>query len=153
MLHLRPTLDRPLISLPRLVYIPRFPLTGEKPIYVGIYVDDFVYFSEDPTVERSSKKKLDAHFDIGRLGEAEWFLGTHFEWALTKTGGVSVHLSQSTFAQHTVKRFGLADANPTLGATPYRSEMPINAVPPSNLSESEQVIYTHRYQSLIGLLN
>lgn len=64
-----------------------------------------------------------------------------------------MHLLQSAFVQHTAEQFGLEDTNITLDATPYRSGMPINAVALSNLSASEQALYTHRYQLVVGLLN
>ena len=34
------------------------PIPGKPPIYVALYVDDFVYFSADPDVEKHFEKAL-----------------------------------------------------------------------------------------------
>ena len=55
--------------------IPSAPLT------VGLYVDDFVYFSEDPEVERRFKQLLSSLVTVDFMGTVDWFLGTHFQWS------------------------------------------------------------------------
>jgi len=52
--------------------IPSAPLT------VGLYVDDFVYFSEDPEVERRFEQLLSSLITVDFMGTVDWFLGTHF---------------------------------------------------------------------------
>ena len=34
------------------------------------------------------------------MGPVDWFLGTHFEWNKTSSGGLSIFLSQQAFAQN-----------------------------------------------------
>ena len=52
--------------------IPSAPLT------VGLYVDDFVYFSEDPEVKRKFEQLLSSLITVDFMGTMDWFLGTHF---------------------------------------------------------------------------
>ena len=51
-----------------------------KPLYVGLYVNDFVYFSEDPEMEKRFKQELAKKRKVDFMGPVGWFLGTHFEW-------------------------------------------------------------------------
>ncbi len=57
--------------------IPAAPLT------VGLYIDDFVYFSVDPEVKRRFKQLLPSLItvDFIFMGTVDWFLGTHFQWS------------------------------------------------------------------------
>jgi hypothetical protein len=48
------------------------------PLSLGLYVNKFVYFSEDPAVEALFCRLLAEHFKVDFLGIVEWFLGIHF---------------------------------------------------------------------------
>ena len=50
-----------------------------KPLRLGLYVEKFVYFSEDPEIERHFKRLLAAKLKVEFMGTVNWFLGTHFE--------------------------------------------------------------------------
>ncbi len=45
---------------------------------LGMYVDDFVYFSEDPAVEALFCRLLAERCKVDFMGIVEWFLGVHF---------------------------------------------------------------------------
>jgi hypothetical protein len=45
------------------------------PLSLGLYVDDFVYFSEDPDVEALFKCLLREQVKVDFMGFIEWFLG------------------------------------------------------------------------------
>ena len=60
---------------------------------LGLYVDDFVYFLEDPTIESLFCRLLSKRCKIDFMGIVEWFLGVHFSWRITPTS-VAVHLNQ-----------------------------------------------------------
>jgi hypothetical protein len=47
-------------------------------------MDDFVYFSEDPTTEALFKCLLWERIKVDFMGLVEWFLGIHFSWRITK---------------------------------------------------------------------
>ena len=48
------------------------------PLSPGLYVDDFVYFSEDPAVESLFELLLKEQVNVDFRGLTEWFLGIHF---------------------------------------------------------------------------
>ena len=43
-------------------------LPNKPPLYVGVYVDDFVYFSTDTEMERAFETKLSSLTDVDFLG-------------------------------------------------------------------------------------
>jgi hypothetical protein len=64
----------------------------ECPLSLGLYVDDFVYFSEDPAVEALFCWLLAEHCKVDFMGIINWFLGVYFSWQLTPSA-VTIHLN------------------------------------------------------------
>ena len=93
---------------------------SSSPLTLGLYVNDFVYFSEDPAVEALFCRLLSERCNVDFMGVVEWFLGIHFAWRITPTF-VLVHLNQSGFAANLVESFFQDSRNVTPTATPYRS--------------------------------
>lgn len=126
----------------------------DAPLYVGLYVDDFVYFSEDDDVEKRFERLLGDRIKCDFMGTVNWFLGTHFEWADHADGALSVHLSQAAYAQNIVERLKLDDSNFNPKATPYRSGCPIDSIPPATIDENDPYFVRRResYRSLVGNL-
>jgi hypothetical protein len=124
--------------------IPSTPLT------VGLYVDDFVYFSKDPEVERKFEQLLSSLITVDFMGTVDWFLGTHFQWS-SYDNEVSVHLSQTGFAAHLVKDNNAHTRNIMPDATPYCSGLPINACPKSDEADDCPAPLERRrkYQSVV----
>jgi len=132
---------------------PRDPSSSAStvPLSLGLYVDDFVYFSEDPATEALFERLLREQVKVDFMGLVEWFLGIHFLWRFTSSR-VDVHLNQTGFAANLVEQFcrDSWDATPT--ATPYRSGVPIDSIAPSTDADDSpaQLCRTEAYQSLIG---
>ena len=65
-------------------------------VHVGIYVDDFVFFSSDsdPAIEQAFQEQLKQKVVVDFMGDVDWFLGTAFTWRRHKDGNLSVHLCQ-----------------------------------------------------------
>jgi hypothetical protein len=122
-----------------------------SPLTIGLYVDDFVYFSADPEVERRFEQLLSRLVTVDFMGTVDWFLGTHFQWSCFN-GDVSVHLSQTGFATHLVEDNSVQDRNITPNATPYRSGLPIDACPESDEADECPALVERkeRYQSVVG---
>ncbi|NDD64811.1 MAG: transposon Pol polyprotein [Acidobacteria bacterium] len=120
-------------------------LPGCPPIYLGLYVDDFVYFSPDPDVERKFESLLEQEFPVEFLGVAHSFLGLTMTWTETPTS-LSVHLDQLQFTEDLLERYGMAEANPA--PTPYRSGCHIDT-----LTGPTSDSITALYQSLVGSLH
>jgi hypothetical protein len=69
------------------------PIPGKPPLYLAVYVDDFIYFSPDDTVERHFETAMQAQLRVDFFGTVEWFLGTYYDWS-REDGHASEHLSQ-----------------------------------------------------------
>jgi hypothetical protein len=102
----------------------------DVPLSLGLYVDDFVYFLEDPDVEVLFKCLLQERVKVDFMGLVEWFLGIHFLWHFTSSQ-VDVHLNQTGFAANLVKLFCRDSWDPTPTATSYWSGVPIHSIAPS----------------------
>ena len=122
-----------------------------SPLTLGLYVDDFVYFSDDPAVEAKFERLLKHYSTVDFMGTVEWFLGTHFQWLVTPDV-VKVHLSQTGFASHLVEENDVHLRNITPDATPYRSGLPIDACPESDEDELTPTFLARKqkYQSIVG---
>jgi hypothetical protein len=97
---------------------------------LGMYVDDFVYFLEDPVVEALFCWLLAEGCKVDFMGIVEWFLGVHFLWPITPSS-VTVHLNQSRLVTNLVESFAHHSQNATPMATPYCSGVPIDSIAPS----------------------
>ena len=53
-------------------------IPGQPPLYLGLYVDDFIYFSESPDVETKSENDFGGHLDTDFNGKIGYFLGINF---------------------------------------------------------------------------
>ncbi len=100
---------------------------SSTPFSMGLYVDDFVYFLEDPAVKALFEHLLWVQIKVDFMGLVEWFLGIHFSWRITKSA-VDVHMNQSGFAANLVKRFCCDKWDHTPDAMPYRSGVPIDLI-------------------------
>jgi hypothetical protein len=124
---------------------------SSSPLTLGLYVDDFVYFSEDPPIKQKNLALLLPLITVEFMGTVEWFLGTHFQW-LASNNIVLVHLSQTGFAMHLIKDNNIQTWNVTLDVTPYSSGLPINAISkPDKPHNCPALIKRKRkYQSMVG---
>jgi hypothetical protein len=118
-----------------------------------MYVNNFVYFLEDPVVEFLFCF-LAVHCKVDFMGIVEWFLDVHFSWHITPSS-VAVHLNQSCFATNLIKRFARQDGNKTPTAAPYQSGIPINSI--THFLDTDdspaQLRCKEAYQSLIGSIS
>ena len=132
--------------------VDSFP--SDSPLHLGLYVDDFVYFSDDLEVERRFERFRAAKLKVEFMGTVNWFLGTHFEWSSHLDGALSVHFSQEAYAQNIFETHRLADITLNPLATPYRSGCPIDTIKSATVDEEDSAFVRRRkaYQSLVGRL-
>ena len=126
-------------------------IPGKPPLYLGIYVDSFVYCSEDPEVERVFEQKLASLIPAGFMERVSYFIGIKFEWTIT-TDKLSVHLSQPAFTENLIQMAGLDQTSSTTKLTPYRSSLPVDSVPEINMRACARAELHHTYISLVGSL-
>jgi Reverse transcriptase (RNA-dependent DNA polymerase) len=130
-------------------------IPGRPPVYLAIYVDDLIYFSADPIVEKQFEQELASRVKVDLMGEADYYLGTHFEWQRDSEGHVTCHLSQEGYANMFVEAMGLQNAVASPKMTPYRSGLPIDTLSQheSNLSDTEREKLRLKFRSYLGMLN
>ena len=80
------------------------PFKGEPPIYVGLYVDDFVYYSKSNRVQEWFENELKSHVKVDFMGDVSWFLGQRYDWYTDPNGKVSVHISQQAMIEHMLEK-------------------------------------------------
>jgi hypothetical protein len=100
---------------------------SSRPLSMGLYVDDFVYFLEDLAVEALFERLLWEQIKVDFMGLVEWFLGIHFSWQITKSM-VDVHMNQSGFTANLVEQFCREEWDHSPDATPYQSGVPIDLI-------------------------
>jgi len=128
-------------------------IEGGPPIYIGIYVDDIIYFSPDDAVERKFEKLLSDLVSADFMGQVSHFLGIEFHWVCHPDGHLTVTLTQESFAESLIESLGFDGTQPSHFVSPYRSGLCIDSIPHEEMSSSERDKLRLRYQSLIGSLN
>ncbi len=128
-------------------------IEGEPPIYVGIYVDDFIYFSQSREVEEKFEKEFGSKIPMDFNGDITYFLGINFKCKRHPDGNVSIFLSQQAFIENLVETAGLSGRAVNTPHTPYRSGLPVDKIPILDLPEHEQIRTTHLLRQYVGSLN
>ena len=103
---------------------------AQSQLHVGLYVDNFVFYSSDPTQEALFQVLLQEHVQVYFMGDVDYFLGTAFTWLHQIDGNIYIHLFQSAFTEFTVYRFSVQSTNKVPNMTPYCSGFPIDSIPP-----------------------
>jgi len=94
-------------------------LPGQPPIYIGIYVDNIIYFSTCDAVERKFEELLAGLVSVEFMGQVSHFLGIEFAWHYHDDGNLTVHLTQQSFAENLVESMGFAYLSLSTYVTPY----------------------------------
>jgi hypothetical protein len=126
---------------------------GAPPIYVGIYVDDIIYFSTSDEVEKKFEELLGGLVSVEFMGQVSHFLGIEFAWQHRDDGHLTVTLTQQSLVETLIDSLGYNNLSSSTYVTPYRSGLPINAIPCDNLPQSQRDALRLQYQSLVGSLN
>ena len=127
-------------------------LPNKPPLYLGVYVDDFIYFSQSPEVEKSFEDKLKALTDVDFLGPVSHFLGTNFMWSRPDSDNLTAHLSQQAFVDNLVLDADLDPDSTSNNKTPYRSGLPIDSIPAVPMSTADREKLKLKMQQLMGSL-
>ena len=127
-------------------------IPGKPKLYLGIYVDDFIYFSKDPEVEKLFEQKLQNQTQTDFMGKVSHFLGIRFQWRETPDK-VSVHMSQEAFADQLISNSGLDNDSASSKPTPFRSGLPVDSIPHIKLPPEQSSNLKQQLQSYVGSLN
>ena len=129
-------------------------LPGQPPLYVGIYVDDFIYFSQSPTVENHFEHEFAQHVTKVTFNPVlDFFLGIKLD--ITKSNNaITIQLSQQAFIEQLAHQENLDEALINCPSTPYRQGYPIDSIPtdpPPPTAHQHKL--TKNFQSIVGSLN
>jgi len=128
-------------------------LEGGPPIYIGIYVDDIIYFSTSNDVEKHFEEQLGSLVSVDFMGQVSQFLGIEFAWQHHPDGNISVSLTQQSFAETLIESLGFDTLNASSFASPYRSNLPVDSILDDDLPVEQRDALRLQYQSLVGSLN
>ncbi len=128
-------------------------LPGHPPIYVGIYVDDIIYFSPSDAVEKQFETLLSTIGTADFMGQVSLFLGTEFSWVHHPDGHVTVSLTQQSFIETLMEPLDVTAVKHSSFTSPYRSGYSIDSITTETLSSSAKDSLRLQYQSLVGSLN
>ena len=130
-------------------------IPGKPPIYVGLYVDDFIYFSSDNSVESAFESMLPTKtsLQIDFNGPIHHFLGVKFTHSIAEDGHVSIHLSQEADIQQLLQDNNLHTTSTITKPTPYRSGHPVDAIPNIAIPPEHRLQLEAKLRTIIGSLN
>ena len=97
-------------------------IKGEPPLFLGLYVDDFVFFSTSPKVEKEFELKLKSKTNVDFMGNVR------FQWR-QNSDSLQVHLSQEAFAGNLIQQSGLDQFSTKSNLIPFRSGNPVDFIP------------------------
>jgi hypothetical protein len=116
------------------------------PLYLGLYVDDFKYFSESDETERLFERLLGKRCKVDFMGEVSWFLGCKYEWENLDDGRLTVSIPQTAKAEDLLETHGMITCNSVL--SPYRSGYTIDGIPNDGLPPKQKTPLVKKFQSL-----
>ena len=93
-------------------------------IYLGLYVDDFIFFGDNDAVEEAFRNKLEAQCLVTFEYNPTHFLGNKITTAKDSSGHYSSHLSQKAVIDDLLEEHHLHETTNTT-RTPYRSGFPV----------------------------
>ena len=127
-------------------------IPGEPPIYLGLYVDDFIYFSESDQVEALFEREFSKAFKVAFEPQISHFLGVKFTNVIHDDGNVEIYMTQQADVIALVKKVGLDKTDSLTAKTPYRSGYPVDTIPHKDMPLSERHKLNKKLQELVGSL-
>jgi hypothetical protein len=118
------------------------------PLYLGLYVDYFKYFSASNEAEKLFEKLLGAKCKVEFMGEVSWFLGCKYEWEELPDGRLTASITQTAKTEDLIETHGMVDCNPV--ASLYRSGHTIDNIVKDEVPVERKVPLVKKYQSLVG---
>ena len=128
-------------------------IKGEPPVYLGLYVDDFVYFSESKAAEKEFETRFLSRITVDFNGTIGYFLGINHTVEHHPDGHISVHLSQEAFTDALLLQHLLHHDHISTERSPYKSGLPVDKIKNTEYSHTKQQYLTQKFQSIVGSLN
>ena len=110
-------------------------IPGYPPLYVGLYVDDFIYFSESSKVKHGFETKFNQQVTTNFDGPVTHFLGLSIQCQQHLIYHVSITVNQEPFINVLLVKTNLHLPSINSTQTPYQPGFPVNKIPTSTLSD------------------
>ena len=114
-------------------------------VYVAIYVDDVLIFSNNMKSIENVKSKLAAKFMMKDMGEVSSVLGTRIS-----RGRDTIKIDQSQYVADVLVRFGMSECNPTSSPMDYNQKLSADMSPQDE--EGKKQLSNIPYMQAIGCL-
>ena len=128
-------------------------IEGHPPIYLGLYVDDFVYFSQSRESEKLFEKRFQAEVNVDFNGKIGYFLGINHRVHEHAEGNITIFLNQEAFIDTLTQQHELHHAHVNTPLSPYKSGLPVDKIKATTYSPAKQAYLTQTFQSIVGSLN
>ena len=128
-------------------------IEDEPPLYLGLFVDDFIFFSESPSVESKFQELFGQHYKVDFDPEVTHFLGIKFTNITHPDGHVDIYMTQPKDSADLIEKAGLDQPQTKTVQTPYRSGFPVDTIPDMDMSQSDRDKTNKKLQELVGSLN
>ena len=145
-LGLKPCPNAPCIILRTLI-------EGQPPLYLGLFVDDFFFFSESPEVEQKFQQDFGQQYKVDFQSEVTHLLGVKFTCTRRKDGHVEIFMGQPVDTNDLIVKAGLDSPHTSIPSIPYRSGYPVNSVPDVEMSLGDREKLNKTLQEYVGSLN
>ena len=131
------------------------PIEGQPLIYVGLYVglyvDDLIYYSSSDAVEEWFENNLKSHLKVDFMGDTSWFLCQRYKWHNDENEKVSCHSSQQAMIEGMLEKHNFPDIAGS--RSPYRSGLKINRIKHDGKDPSTKEKLMRTFQSIMGGIN
>jgi hypothetical protein len=128
-------------------------IEGGPPIYVGIYVDNIIYFSSSDAVEHRFDTLLSGIGSVDFMGQVSYILGIEFTWKKLWDGHLCVSLTQQSFIEFLLDSLDTSIEDISSYSSPYQSGIHIDSIPMLEMSTQDRDKLRLQFQLLVGSLN
>ena len=125
----------------------------QPPVYLGLYVDDFLFFSQSPQMEKKFMEQFSSKIKCTFSEEPDYFLGLKFDNKKDKDGNVSISISQEAYIENLLHQVNLQNDAINVPKTPYRSGYTIDSIPQKEYDPDTKEKLIKKMQFLVGSLN
>ena len=126
---------------------------GEPPLYLGLFVDDFIFFNASDTVKQVFQTRFAEYYKVDFQQELTHFLGIKFKCTHLKDGELETFMNQPSDIRDLITKAGLDDPSTITKPTPYHSGHPVDSVPNIPSPPLKQQELNKKLQELVGSLN
>ena len=127
-------------------------IEGHPPLYIGIYVNDFAYFSASDKVEKKFETDFGSKIKTKFNRVVDYYLGIKITNKTHPDNSLTCYLSQTAFIDQLVSQCKLDGHSVNMPKTPYQSGPLVNKIKPKTYDQATQNKLKAKMQSIIGSL-